>query len=68
LLGVQAALRIDSDKIVGKNTFNCRRVASGDRFRPLAFAIKDVALDLFLVIVRIAMANAERSENQQSVS
>jgi hypothetical protein len=65
LLGVQVALGIDPDEIVSKNTFNRQRVACGDRFRPLPFALQDVALRFFLIFLLAAIAKAKDSENGQ---
>ena len=65
-LGVQAAFGIDSDEIVSKDPFNRRGVARRDGFRPLPFAVEDVALRFFLIFLLAAIAKAEYSDNRQN--
>ena len=47
LLVVEDAFWINTDEIVSKDAFNCRRVAGRDRFRPPPFAVEDVAFRFF---------------------
>src|SRR5262245_45904072 len=65
LLILESTFWIDSDKIVSEDAFNCRHVAGRDRFRPLPFAVEDVALRFFLTFLLAAIAETEHTENRQ---
>ena len=53
-------------KIVSKDAFTRRGVARRDGFRPLAFAVEDVALRFLVIFLLAAMAKAEYSDNRQN--
>jgi hypothetical protein len=65
---VTRPLRIYAQEIIRKNPFDCARVASGYRFRPLAFAFDNLAL-CFLLIVSRALTEqvAKRASNKKAV-
>jgi len=64
---VTRPLRIYAQEIIRKNPFDCARVASGYRFRPLAFAFDNVALCFLLIVSRALTEQAAKRASKSEV-